>query len=38
MEISFDNLRQAEGIIDNLHEIKEKLEQRINLQHQAAEE
>ena len=38
MEISFDNLRQAEGIIDNLNEIKEKLEQRINLQHQAADE
>ena len=38
MEISFDNLRQAEAIIDNLNEIKEKLEQRINLQHQAADE
>ena len=38
MEISFDNLRQAEGIIDNLNEVKEKLEQRINLQHQAADE
>ena len=38
MEISFDNLRQAEGIIDNLNEIKEKLEQRINMQHQAADE
>ena len=27
MEISFDNLRQAEGILDNLNEIKEKVEQ-----------
>ena len=31
MDISFDNLRQAEGILDNLNEIKEKVEQRINL-------
>lgn len=38
MDISFDNLRQAEGIIDNLNEIKEKLERRINLQYQASEE
>ena len=27
MDISFDNLRQAEGILDNLNEIKEKVEQ-----------
>ena len=26
MDISFDNLRQAEGILDNLNEIKEKIE------------
>ena len=38
MEISFDNLRQAEGILDNLNEIKEKLEQRINLQCRADKE
>ena len=38
MEISFDNLRQAEGILDNLNEIKEKLEQRINLQYRADKE
>ena len=38
MEISFDNLRQAEGILDNLNEIKEKLEQRINLQYKADKE
>ena len=38
MDISFDNLRQAEGILDNLNEIKEKVEQRINLQYKAAEE
>ncbi len=38
MDISFDNLRQAEGIIDNLNEIKEKLEQRINLQYRADNE
>lgn len=38
MDISFDNLRQAEGILDNLNEIKEKMEQRINLQYKAADE
>lgn len=38
MDISFDNLRQAEGIIDNLNEIKEKLEQRINLHGKAKDE
>ena len=38
MDISFDNLRQAEGILDNLNEIKEKIEQRINLQYKAADE
>ena len=38
MDISFDNLRQAEGILDNLNEIKEKVEQRINLQYKAADE
>ena len=32
MDISFDNLRQAEGILDNLNEVKEKIEGRINLQ------
>ena len=31
MKISFDNLRQAEGIIDNLIGLKEKIEHRINL-------
>ena len=38
MDISFDNLRQAEGILDNLNEIKERVEQRINLQYKAANE
>ena len=38
MEISFDNLRQAEGILDNLNDIKEKLEQRINLRYKADKE
>lgn len=38
MEISFDNLRQAEGILDNLNEIKEKIEQRINLSGKADNE
>ena len=38
MDISFDNLRQAEGILDNLNEIKEKIEQRINLSSRAKDE
>lgn len=38
MDISFDNLRQAEGILDNLNEVKERLEQRINLRYKAADE
>ena len=38
MDISFDNLRQAEGILDNLNEIKEKVEQRINLSYRANNE
>ena len=38
MDISFDNLRQAEGILDNLNDIKEKVEQRINLQYKADNE
>ena len=38
MDISFDNLRQAEGILDNLNEIKEKVEQRINLSSRANNE
>ena len=31
MDISFDNLRQAEGILDNLNEIKEKVEPLLKL-------
>ena len=38
MDISFDNLRQAEGILDNLNEVKEKIEGRINLQYKADNE
>lgn len=38
MEVAFDNLRQAEGILDNLNNIKDKLELRINLQNKANKE
>ena len=31
MEIALDNIRQSEGILDNLNSIKEKIENRLNL-------
>ena len=31
MNIEFSNLRQAEGIVDELLELKNRIEQRINL-------
>ena len=31
MEIALDNVRQAEGILDELAALKEKIEDRINL-------
>jgi len=36
MEIALDNIRQAEGILDNLAEIKEVIENKINLDKPAA--
>ena len=38
MEIALDNIRQAEGILDNLTEIKEIIENKINLDKPAAGE
>jgi len=38
MEIALDNIRQAEGILDNLAEIKEVIENKINLENPAAGE
>ncbi len=38
MEIALDNIRQAEGILDNLAEIKEVIENKINLDNPAAGE
>ena len=38
MEIALDNIRQAEGILDNLAEIKEVIEEKINLEQPAATE
>ena len=38
MEIALDNIRQAEGLIDNLAEIKQLIENKINLDHAAAGE
>lgn len=38
MEIALDNIRQAEGILDNLAEIKELIETKINLDASAAGE
>lgn len=38
MEINFDNIRQAEGILDSLAELKEKIESRINLIEQVEDE
>lgn len=38
MEIALDNIRQAEGILDNLAEIKEVIENKINLDSSAASE
>ena len=31
MEIALDNIRQSEGILDNLNSVKEKIESRLNL-------
>ena len=31
MEIALDNIRQSEGILDNLNSVKEKIENRLNL-------
>jgi len=38
MEVALDNIRQAEGILDNLSEIKDLLEEKINLDKNAAGE
>lgn len=38
MEIALDNIRQAEGILDNLAEIKEVIEDKINLEQPASTE
>lgn len=38
MEIALDNIRQAEGILDNLTELKEIIENKINLENPAAGE
>ena len=38
MEISLDNIRQAEGILDELNELKENIENRINLSQVAGNE
>lgn len=38
MEISLDNIRQSEGILDNLAEIKEVIENKINLDNAASGE
>ena len=38
MEIALDNIRQAEGILDNLAEIKEVIEDKINLDQPASTE
>lgn len=38
MEIALDNIRQAEGILDNLAEIKEVIENKINLENAASGE
>ena len=38
MEIALDNIRQAEGILDNLAEIKEVIEDKINLDATASNE
>ena len=38
MEMALDNIRQAEGILDNLAEIKEVIEDKINLDAQASNE
>ena len=38
MEIALDNIRQAEGILDNLAEIKEVIEDKINQEQPASTE
>ena len=38
MEIALDNIRQAEGILDELNELKENIENRINLSQVAGNE
>ena len=38
MEVAFDNIRQAEGITDDILPLKEKLEKKFNLSRQVGNE